>query len=803
MRPLVDDLRFGLRLLWRHPGFTALALLTLGVGIGANTAVFSFIEGVLLRPLPYAQPDQLVWIGGREARFSNEVTGISVPDLLDLAARNRTLDAVAGYAFFSERLIVTGAGEAEQADGIRVTANFFDVLGVRPAVGRSFRSGEDQRGGPRVAVLSHSMWMSRYGGNPQVLGSNIILNSVPHEVVGVMPAGFEFPLRVDVWVPALIGHPSLMLRDARSFLAVARTRRQGAALADLDRISQDLERQFVTTNTGYRFALKPLQDHVSGGFRDTLGMLAVTTLFLLLIACANIANLLLARATARYREMAVREALGASRGDLLRQLLMESLLLAFFGAVAGVLLAWWVIGLVKSWNPAGLPRLSEVSLNVYGVCFAAFLAAATAVLFGLAPALQAARNNQHEALKESGSRGSSESGIRGRVRNLLVAAEVALAIALLAGAGLLLESMRRLEEVNPGFDAQRVMTAELAMPGRKFRSLDAMSEFVDRFLERARSLPGVVQAGASLALPMGSVYTFLEFRIVGDPPQAFPPMAGNTSITPGYIEAMGIRLRSGRLFTAADNREAPPVVLISEPMARQYFAGRDPVGRRLRLNFGSDPNKEWEIVGVIGGVRHESLAGEERVELYMPFAQQPYPVANFVVKTAAPPAGIAAPLRQALRELDREMVLFRMRTMEDLVAESANQSRARGWLTALFACIALLLASLGIYGVMSYAVSRRTQEIGIRMALGATPGGILRMIVSQSSRLVLLGLAAGLVLTLALGRMISSLLYQVSAFDGKILAAVSLLLILVAITATSIPAWRAARIDPLRALRQE
>lgn len=803
MRPLADDLQFGLRLLWRHPGFTALALLTLAVGIGANTAVFSLIEGVLLRPLPYDRPEQLLWIGGREARFQKEITGISMPDLLDLRASSRTLETIAGYAFFSERLIVTGSGEPEQADGVRVTANFFEVLGVRPATGRGFRTGEDQRGGPRVAVLSHSMWRTRYGSNPQAIGSNIVLNSVSHEVVGVMPDGFAFPSRIDVWVPVAIGNITTVQRDARSFLAVARSSRPEAAPGELDRISRDLESQFLTTNTGYRFASEPLRKHVSGGVEDTLILLAVTTAFLLLIACANIANLLLARATTRQREMAIREALGARRLDLLRQLLIESMLLAFCGAAAGTALAWWMVNLVKAWNPAGLPRVAELGLNGYGVAFAALLGIATAVLFGLAPALQTARNSQHEALKESGSRGSSESGIRGKVRNLLVAAEVALAIALLAGAGLLLESMRRLEEVDPGFTSAKVMTAELAMPGRKFRSLEAMAAFVDRYLERVRALPGVEQAGATLALPMGSVYTFLEFSIVGDPPQAYPPMAGNTSITPGYVEAMGIKLRSGRLFAASDTKDSTPVVIISEPMSRQYFAGRDPIGRTLRLKLGADQNLEWKIVGVVGGVRHDNLAGEERVEVYIPFNQQPYPVANLVVKTAGPASGITGALRGALRELDRDMVLFRLRTLEDLVAESANQSRARGWLTALFAGMALLLACLGIYGVMSYAVSRRTQEIGIRMALGATPGEILRMIISQSSRLVLIGLAAGLVLTLALGRMIANLLYEVSAFDGRILASVSLLLVMVAISATSLPAWRAARIDPVEALRQD
>jgi putative ABC transport system permease protein len=806
MASLRGDLLFGLRLLWRHPSFSILAVLTLALGIGANTAVFSIVRGVLFRPLPYSQPERLIWIGGQEVRSSTERTGVSIPTLLDLRERTRSLESAAAFSYFVEKLVVTGTGEPEQIDGVRVSANFFDVMGVPAAAGRVFREGEDRRGAPRVAVLSHDLWLRNYAADPAAVGRTITLNSVSHEIIGIMPPGFRYPGRIAVWVPIPVGSPDVMIREAHSFLTVARLAPSATlqqASGELARIAAELEREYSAANTGYRFDVQSLSDAVTGPVRESLLLLAGITGFLLLIGAANVANLLLARATSRRREVAIRHALGAARWAIARQMLAESLLLALTGGVLGSLLAWWAVRAIRAWNPVALPRASELSLDPAALLFALAVAVCMALLFGLAPALQAMRADQHAALRDSGARGGGEGAGRARLRNYLVIGEVALAVVLLAGAGLLLESLRQLLLVDPGFRTANVTTTELTLPMRKFRTLDATAAFVETYLERLRALPGISSAGAALSLPMGSVYSYFEFRIAGDPPAPIPPFAGHTPVTPGYLETMGIPLRQGRFFDARDGRDAPPVIVISEPMARQYFAGRNPVGQRLLVFIGGPEPVTGEIIGVAGGVRHENLARAPRVEMYVPLSQSPYPIANVVVRSSLGHDALAASMKQALRDLDPDMPLYRVRPMEEVVLESAAAPRARGFLTAIFAAAALLLASIGIYGVMSYSVSRRAQEIGIRMAMGATPLDILRMVLGQSARLMAAGMFCGLVLTAILGRLLRNLLFGVSASDPAVLVLVCLLLLVVATAATSVPAWRAARIDPVRALRQE
>jgi putative ABC transport system permease protein len=761
---------------------------------------------VLLKPLPYRQPEQLVWIGGKEARFAGEESGLSIPDLQDVQRRSRTLSNIAAYSFFADKLVVTGSGEPEQVDGMRVTANFFDVLGVPPAVGRTFQAGEDLRGGPRLAVLSHDFWQRNFASDPAAIGRAITLNSVSYQIIGVMPSGFHFPSSLGVWVPMGIGVQATTLREAHAFLAIGRLA-NGAypalAAQELTSISADLEREYPASNAGYHLDVQKLSERVTGSIRETLYLLVGITGFLLLIGAANVANLLLSRATTRRREVAVRHALGAPRAVIVRQLFAENLILALTGGAIGSVLAWWSIRLLRGWNPDALPRADELTLDPEALLFALLISVATALLFGLAPALQTTKSEQHNALRDAGARGGGEGAGRARLRDFLVIGEIALAIVLLAGAGLLLESLRQLLSVDPGFRTAGVITTEMTLPMRKFRTLDATASFVDSYVERLRALPGVQAAGAALALPMGSIYSFYEFKIVGDPPQSIPPFAGYTSVTTGYFEAMGIPLRQGRYFDARDGRDAPRSIVISEPMARQYFAGRNPIGQRLQVFTGGAQPFEGDVVGVVGGVRHENLAQPPRVELYVPLLQSPYPIANIVVRSTSSRDTLTAAMKQVLKEIDRDLPIYRIRAMEDVVLESAAAPRARGFLTALFAAAALLLASIGIYGVMAYAVSRRTQEIGIRMAVGATPGDVLRMILTHSGRLVLLGLAIGLALTFVLGRLLSNLLFGVSAFDPLVIAIVCGLLLVVAIAATGIPAWRAARIDPLNALRQD
>jgi putative ABC transport system permease protein len=488
---------------------------------------------------------------------------------------------------------------------------------------------------------------------------------------------------------------------------------------------------------------------------------------------------------------------------IVRQLGAESLTLALAGGALGTLLAWWLVRLLRAWNPAALPRAAELSLDPVSLVFALVLSVATSLLFGLAPALQATRRNQQEALRDAGARGGGEGAGRVQLRGWLVAGEIAIAIVLLAGAGLLLESLTRLLAVDPGFRAEGVLTTEITLPRRKFRTLEGSAAFIESYLAGLRALPGVEAAGAAMGLPMGSIYNYFEFRIAGEAPTGAAPYAGYTSVTPGYFEALGIPLRDGRSFDSRDSREAPKAVIISEPMARQYFAGRSPIGRRLRINNGGADWLEGEIVGVVGGVRHENLAQPPRVELYVPLAQNPLPVASILVRSRLPREPLVKAMRQTLKSLDRDLPIYRIRTMEEVVLETAAEPRARGFLTALFAGTALLLASLGIYSVMSYTVSRRTQEIGIRMAVGSTPGGIVGMILLGSSRMVLLGMAAGLAISAVLGRLLSHLLFGISAFDVAVLAKVCGILLAVALAASSVPAWRAARIDPLGALRQD
>jgi putative ABC transport system permease protein len=805
-RSIGDDVRFGFRLLWRHPGFSALALFTLALGVGANTAVFSLVRGVLLKPLPFTAPEHLIWIGGKEARTA-EKAGVSIPDLLDIREQSRALHGVAAYSFLSEKLVLNGAGEPEQIDGSRVTANFFDVLGVAPAHGRVFRDGEDRLGGPRVAVLSHALWTRSYGASPNAIGGTIILNAISHQIIGVMPASFAFPRGAAVWVTVQNGAASTKIRDARTFLAIGRVgtgRSLPIAAQELDGIARRLGETFPASNHDYRFETAPLADAVTGEVRGTLFLLGGITAFLLLIAAANIANLLLSRATGRKREVAIRHAMGASPGAIVRQLLIENIVLSIAGGLLGSVFAWWAIRGLHVWNPPQLPRVDEVALDPAALLFALFISLSTALAFGLAPALQAVKEDQFEALKDAGTRGGGEGSGRAKLRNILVVAEIAMAVVLLSGAGLLLESLRRMLAVDPGFQTTNTVTTELTLPLRKFRSLDGCTQFVEAYLQRIRALPQVDAAGSAVALPMGSVYAYYEFRIAGDPATGAPAMAGQTSVTPGYFEAMGIPLKQGRLFEPRDNKDGAKAAIISEPMARQYFTGRNPIGQRLQMIIGGQVAFEGEIVGVVGGVRHQNLTQPPRIEFYLPFAQSPYPIANIVVRRRGGGAdGMAAAMKQVMRELDRDIPLYRIRPMEDVVMESASEARARGFLTGLFALAALLLASIGIYGVMSYAVSRRAQEIGIRMAVGATPLEVLGMILAQSGKLVAMGLVIGLIATLALGRLLTTMLFGVESFDATVLAAVSGLLVVVAMIATAIPAWRAARIDPVRALRQE
>ncbi len=796
MQELKDDLRFAFRLLFRQPGFAIVALLTLGLGIGANVTIFSIVNSVLLRPLPYAEPDRLVHLSGVPPRGSSEEQGVSLLDLLDYRRMANTMSGMAAYSYFANQLVFSGDGEPEQVEAATVTANFFAILGVKPLYGRTFREGEDRRGQNGFVVLSHGWWMTRFGGDVNVIGRKLSLNSLNYEVVGIMPPDFQYPERVTVWIPIANGAPATLMRDAHMYMALGRLRPEAsldAARDEVRALGARLEETYPVTNKDYRAQSKSLVDHVTGDVRKTLYVLVVAVGALLLIVCGNIANLLLARATARRREFGIRAAVGASRGRLIRQLLTESLALAGMGGLLGLAVTWWAVRVLRASNLPTMPRLSELSVDATSLLFTLAVVVAVALLFGVAPALQATD------LKEAGARGSTGGMAQNKLRSVLVIAEVALATFLLIGAGLLIESMRRLLAVDAGFAVSDVTILDLALPSRKFAGLDVMAQFVESYLQRVRAVPGVESAAATITPPLGGLYSFMDLTLPGEAPQAFKPAVGHVSVSPGYFETFGIPLLKGRLFEARDTKEAPHAVIVSEPMARQYFPGVNPLGRQVMLSYGW--NWTGEVVGVVAGIRRRGLAEEPRAEVYVPFAQMPYPTLNVVVRSALPAGRLAGALKQEMRQLDANIPLSRIRPMQDVVLESIAASRIRSLVTAFFAGAALLLASIGIYGVMAYSVSRRTAEIGIRLALGASPGQILWLVMRQSLTLVALGIGTGILLAAALGSALASVLYGISAWSLAVYLAVALLLAMVAAVATFIPALRATRIDPAVALR--
>ncbi|MFN9261899.1 MAG: ABC transporter permease [Acidobacteriota bacterium] len=798
MPAIPDDLRFAIRLLAKQPGFASVALLTLALGIGANIIIFALVNSVLLRPLPYTQPHSLVHLSGVPTPDGKEQQGISMPDLLDYRQHSQTLAVLAAYSFYPDRPIYSGAGEPEQVETIATNFNFFALLGARPLHGRTFAAGEDQLGQHRLIILSHSWWLSRHGGDPAILGKKLTLNANDYEVIGIMPPGFQFPQPAAGWTPIPVGSPNSRLRDAHIYKAIGRLRPGAtveAARQEILALGERNEQLYPQTNRGYRAALETLAHAITGEVRPTLYLLAVAVGVLLLTVCGNLANLLLARAASRQREFAIRSALGAPRARLLRQLLTESFALAALGGALGLLLAWWAVRLLRVLSLPSLPRLDELQLDGASIAFTIAIVTLTALLFGLAPALLATD------LQAAGGRGATGGRRQSSLRGALVIAEVALASFLLIGAGLLLESVRRLLAVDAGFRTATVTVLDLSLPTRRFASPDAAAQFVQTYLDRIRALPGVQSAAATIFPPLGGVYSFMDLTIPGEPPPAVKPTVGNVSVTPGYFETFRIPLLAGRLFEPRDAKDSPRVVILSAPMARQFFPGQNPLGRKITLSYGA----EWtgEIVGIVGGIRRRGLADEPRAEVYIPFAQMPYPPLTIALRSPLSPSQIAGALKQEMRQLDPTIPLNRIRSMDDVVHESIAASRLLSLVTLLFAGAALLLATIGIYGVMAYSVARRAKELGIRLALGAAPAQILRLVMGQGLRLAACGLGAGLILAALAGQALAAVLYGISPWNPLVYSAVALLLTLVAALATFLPAWRATRIDPATALRGE
>jgi len=805
MGTLLQDLRYGVRVLLKAPGFTVVAVLALALGIGANTAIFSVVNAVLLRPLPFKDPDSLVWAQAEDLQTGEQGGMISPPDFLDYRAQNRVFEHFA--AIQSMSFTLTGEAEPERVTGARVSADFFETLGILPTKGRAFLADEEQDGRNRVVVISYGLWQRRFGSDPNLIGKTVALSGQAAIVVGIMPDGFQFPREAQVWAPIAFNSKDTSMRRAHFLAAVGRLKpgvTLAQAQADVDSIAHRLEQQYPETNINYGMGLTGLPQQIVGEMRGTLFVLLGAVGFVLLIACANVANLSLARGAARAKEIAIRVAMGASRARIVRQLLTESVLLALFGGGLGLLLAVWGVDMLVALSPEDLPRVREVTIDPRVLGFTLLISVLTGLIFGLAPALSFSRRSDlNETLKEGG-RSSGASAAHNRMRSILVVAEVALSLLLLVGAGLLIKSFLKLSQVETGFDASSVMTMRLALPQGKYAEAQRRADFYHQLIERTQALPGVEEAGVISELPLSGQNNDTYFALEGQPlayASSGENLANARTASPDYFRAMGIPLIKGRFFTDQDRIAAPHVVIISETFARQFFADTDPVGHRLTIDIG----EPWtgEIIGVVGNIRHRSLAAEPFREMYTNIEQTPRGMVNLVVRTRNDPESVVAAIKKEVQALDPDLPIYNPKTMQERVSESASAPRFRTLLLALFAALALVLAAVGIYGVISYSVTQRTHEIGIRMALGAQPKDILKLVVGHGVVLALVGVTIGLVGAFLMTRVMASLLFGVSATDPVTYTVVSLLLMTVALIACYIPARRAMKVEPMVALHYE
>jgi putative ABC transport system permease protein len=805
MESLWQDFRYAVRMLAKNPVFTAVAVIALALGIGANTAIFSVVNGVLLQPLPYPQPEQLmmVWLDNRRQGIRDDIT--SWPNYTDWRDQNKTFQGMAGYR--TTRLNLTGTGEPEELSSVMVTGNFFSIMGINPAMGRGFTAEEEQPGKDNVVILSHGLWQRRFGGDPSVINRQINLNGQVTTIIGIMPAGFDFPRRTELWGPLA---PNERTRAARGsfWLPVVGRLKPGVtptqAQADMNVVGGRLEDQYPQINRGYGVNVVPLHEYTVGDIRRALLILLGAVGFVLLIACANVANLLLARAATRGREIAVRSALGAGRARIIRQLLTESLLLALIGGAFGIMLAAWGIKMLTKLGPANIPRLSEVHLDGRVLAFTALVSILTGIIFGLVPALQASRLDLSEMLKEGGRTGSG--GGRARlVRSAFVVVEMALALVLLIGAGLMIRSFARLQNVDPGFRTDHLMTMQLRVPRSKYREGPQITAFYRQLQERLAALPGVTGVSATTGILLPKLANSAGFIIEGKPqePEEQRLELPFDAVMPDYFKVMGVGLVKGRFFTDQDGPNSPNVAIINETMVKRYFNNEDPIGKRF--SFGQpQTDRDWiTIVGVVKDTKRQGLAAPIRIESFMPATQNISRGMEVVIRTSGAPQALAGSIRAAVKTLDADLPIARMQTMEEVFSDSIAERRLNMLLLGLFATVALVLAAVGIYGVMSYAINQRTHEMGIRIALGAEPRDILRLVVGQGMALSFAGVGVGLGVAFILTRLMSSLLYGISATDPVTFIAVPAILTGIGLIASYIPARRAVRVDPMIALRYE
>ncbi|MCI0489449.1 MAG: ABC transporter permease [Blastocatellia bacterium] len=808
MDTLFQDLRYAIRILIKKPGFVLVAVFTLALGIGANTAIFSVVNAVLFRPLPYTEPDRLV------VALHGGTSPVSPADFNDWREQNQVFEEMAAAEMWGPNL--TGREQPEQLQAVRATDNLFTMLGVQPRLGRAFLPGDDDLQAAPVVVLSHRLWQRRFGGDPGIIGQTLTLDGVSYTVVGVMPEGFEFPLfwatKAEMWAPLPLGN-RLNSRGGRSLRVFARLKpgvSRETAQVEMDAIAQRIAQAYPESHTENGVRVVPLHQKIVGDARPALLVLLGAVAFVLAVACANVANLMLVRAGARRREIAVRLALGAARFRLVRQLLTEGLLLSLLGGGAGLLLALWGVRSFVAGMPEDiLPRQQVIGIDGGVLWFTLLLSLITGVLFSLVPALKASKPDLNETLKES----SRQSQSGGGLRSLLVIAEIALALVLLTGAGLMIRSFAGLRAIDPGFDAENLLTMKVSVAGTNHSPGPRREAFFRRLIERIESLPGVRSASAINHLPLAGDRWGRSFSMEGQPPTtpAARPRAAYRVAQPGYFRTMGIALR-GRDFDERDDLNAPGAVIVNEALALRYWPGEEAIGKRIKIGALESDDPWLSVVGVARDVKQEEWSQEAESEIYLPYRQEASYLTNpaphfsyltLVVRTASDATSLAPSVRREVWAIEKDAPISSIATMEDVIAEQLWQARFSMLLLGLFAGVSMMLAGIGIYGVMSYSVAQRTHEIGIRMALGAGRSDILRMVIKQGITLAIAGVLIGLAAAFALTRVMEGLLYGVSATDPMTFSSIALLLVTVAIAACIIPARRAMRVDPMVALRYE
>jgi putative ABC transport system permease protein len=810
MTTLLQDLRYGIRMLFKSPAVTCVAVISLALGIGANTAIFSVVNAILLKSLPYTDPDRIVLAWGNMPSENSNRSQVSATDVADWRSQNSVFEDVTTYQ--SYRPIMSGIGEAERIPGMGVGDGYFKIMRIEPILGRAFTSEEQIDGQDMVVILSYGLWQHRFGGDPNVVGKSVLLNSRPHTIVGVMPAELHSLPTTLIDAPAEFYRPvgenyDSEQRSARHLRAIARLK-SGVTLAqaqlEMDVISGRLEQQHPRHNTGYGVRLVSLPEDSVGGLRQTLLLLFGAVAFVLLIACANVGNLLLARSTARQKEIAIRAALGAGRTRLIRQFLTESMLLAVLGGGLGLLLALWGTGFVESLGSRVTPLLHGIDIDSRVLGFTVVISLLAGIVFGLAPALHVSKPDLNESLKQGGRTSGSDFG-RNRLGGSLVVSEVAMALVLLVCAGLLIQSLMRLRDINPGFNPENMLTMNVTLPGVKYPKSANWITFYRNLVDRLEALPGVQGAGVTSVLPFSGNFDGRSLVIEDHPKPPGQEISVDLYITtPGYLRTMAIPLTKGRELAEQDTESAPMVTLINETMARDLWPNQDPLGKRIKFPGSEKTPQTWRtIVGVVSDVNQFALDKKPPMQIYLAEAQSPTSFMTLVVRTVSDPKTMIASVRQEIRAIDPDQAVYGIATMEELLSNSISLRRFSMLLLVVFAAVALTLAALGIYGVVSFSVTQRTREIGIRMALGAARGDIVKLVVSHGMALTLSGVAIGLIAAFGLTRLMTSLLYGVSATDPVTFAVISVILTGVALGACFVPARRATKVDPMVALRYE